>query len=189
MPGQASRIKTMAARNVAFVETVLELTGSRVFVDSSKDRMRPKALRRFSAFDVRMIQLVRDPRGVVASNLRRDEQLEAGQVARSWSRRHHRVAVTLESWPRDSYILVRYEDLCSDPGGALDRIFRFCRVDPTSGVDGAKNVSHHLVGNPMRLTRISDIRPDERWRDQLSIGQLEAIEREAGEMGKKYGYY
>jgi hypothetical protein len=179
----------MSARNVAFIETVLDITGKRVFVDSSKDRLRPKALRRFSSLDVRVVHLVRDVRGVVASNLRRDEHLTAGEVARAWRRLHQRVEVTLASWPKESRLLVRYEDFCRNTKDVLRRCYGFCKVDPDFLIEDIEAVSHHLVGNPMRLTPISNIKLDERWRDQLSVDQVKEIERVAGDVGRKYGYY
>ncbi len=70
-PAARRRWKALVARNEAFVESVLDVTGKEVFVDTSKDRLRVKALRNFSPFDVRAIHLIRDVRGVVASQLRR----------------------------------------------------------------------------------------------------------------------
>jgi len=188
LPGQARQFRTMSARNVAFIETVLNITGKRVFVDSSKDRLRPKALRRFSSLDVRVIHLVRDVRGVVASNLRRDTHLTAGQIARSWRRRHRRVQVTLESWPKDKHILLRYKDLCKNTEDTLMRLYDFCQIDLDFKIDDLETVSLHLVGNPMRLTQISEIKLDERWKEELTIAQLKEIERVAGAMGWQYEY-
>ncbi len=188
LPGQARQLRAMSARNEAFIETVLDITGKQVFVDSSKDRLRPKALRRFSSLDVRVIHLLRDVRGVVASNLRRDTHLTAGQAARSWRRRHRRIDVTLESWPQDKHILLRYEDLCENIEGTLGRLYDFCEVDPGFEIQDLQAVPQHLVGNPMRLTQVSEIKLDERWKDELTRAQLKEIERIAGTVARQYEY-
>lgn len=186
-PGQSRRLRAMSARNEAFIETVLAITGKRVFLDSSKDRLRPKALQRFSSLDVGIIHMVRDVRGVVASNLRRNRQLTAVQVARAWRRLHQRVDVNLNGLPEDRHILLRYEDLCTNTAGEVSRLLKFCKVDNDLQVDPGSPL--HLIGNPMRLDRLSKVKLDERWRVELTAGQLKEIEEVAGEMGRKYGYF
>ncbi len=189
LPGQTHRFHAKTDRNEAFIKTVLSITGKQVFVDSSKDRLRPKVLRRFSSLDVRVIHLVRDVRGVVASNLRRYKTVSAGQVAHDWRQLHRRVKVTLESWPKDKYIVVRYEDLCQNMEKTLKRLYVFCDAGPNFKINDLQSVSDHLIGNPMRLSRISELKLDERWKDELTASQLKEIEQVAGPVGRQYGYF
>lgn len=189
LPSQVRYFQAMADRNRAFIETILEITGKRAFVDSSKDRLRPKALRRFSSLDVRIVHLVRDVRGVVASQLRRDKDVTAAQAARAWRQRHHRVAITLASWAKEKQMVVRYEDLCRDPEATLKQIYSFCEVDPDCKITNYQDLPHHLIGNPMRLTRVSKIEPDERWKEELTSTQLKDIELIAGSVGRQYHYF
>ncbi|WP_339134474.1 MAG: sulfotransferase [Candidatus Electrothrix sp. GW3-4] len=189
LPSPARQLQAMSDRNTAFIETVLEITGKRVFIDSSKDRLRPKALRRFSPLDVRIIQLVRDVRGVVASSLRMDKKLTAAQAARSWCRLHQRVERTAASWDKESNIIIRYEDLCHKTEDTLKRLYTFCGVSPDFTIKNIQTVSHHLIGNDMRLTPISKIQIDTRWQEELSNDQLKEIEEVAGDLGRTYGYY
>lgn len=190
IPGQARLLQKMSERNTAFIKTVLELTGKRVFIDSSKDRLRPKVLRQFSPLDVRVIQLIRDVRGVVASNLRRkDQNLTTAQAAKSWCRLHRRVETTLAPWKKGSNIIIRYEDLCRNTHDTLRRIYEFCEVDPDIEIENIDTASQHLIGNPMRLTPISTIQLDTRWQKELTDDQLKEIEKVAGYQGRKYGYF
>ncbi len=188
LPGETQKLQGIADRNVAFIETVLELTGKQVFLDSSKDRMRPRALRKFTTLDTRIIHLVRDARGQVSSRLRRDNSVTASRAAHDWYRLHQRVDVNLKSWPRDKQILVRYEDLCENPEATLRQLYTFCgvdidyeRIDPQPG-------SQHIIGNPMRLTQTGKIKLDERWKDELTLDQLNDIKHICGSMSHQYGY-
>jgi hypothetical protein len=188
-PGERRQLKALVARNEAFVEAVLAVTGKRVFVDTSKDRLRLSALRRFSRFDIRAVHLIRDVRGVVASRLRRGVGIDAREAARQWVKLHQRLQGTLAALPEGKHIRVRYEDLCQDVQGTLERLYRFCGVDSDARVADFRVAPHHIIGNPMRLVSRSEIRLDERWRSLLTEDQLKEIHREAGMLNRQYGYH
>jgi len=188
LPRERRKLKRLVARNEAFVDSVLTITGKQVFVDTSKDRLRLTALRKFSRFDVRAIHLVRDVRGVVASRLQRRRGVDAHEAARQWTKAHRDLQLTLGSWPAGKHIEVRYEDLCRDISGTMERIYRFCEVDPELRDTDFRSSLQHIIGNPMRLSNLSEIQPDERWRSQLTQEQLEEIQRVAGSLSRQYGY-
>ncbi len=194
-PAERRRLRALVDRNVAFVDAVLKVTGKRVFVDTSKDRLRLNALYRRSPFDVRAIHLIRDVRGVVASRMRRNSErgtggahVDAREAARQWARLHQRLQITLTALPESRRMRVRYEDLCQDAPGTLERIYHFCEVDPTAGSTDLLTSTQHIVGNSMRLANLSEIRLDERWRNVLTRDQLEQIRSAAGRLSYQYGY-
>lgn len=189
LPGEIHRSKTMVKRNVAFIESVLEVTGKEIFVDSSKGSFRLKALRRLSSLDVRGIHLVRDVRGVAASELRRGKSSSAAESAKMWTRLHRGIEAIIKNLPEERYIRVRYEDLCLETESTLERIYNFCKVDPNHRVKDFRMASHHIVGSTMRLRSESEITLDERWKNQLTADQLKEIERIAGPVAHRYGYY
>ena len=84
---------------------------------------------------------------------------------------------------------VRYEDLCQDLSGTLECLYRFCEVDPDVNVADYWTVSHHIVGNPMRLVNLSEIRCDERWRQVLTAAQQHHIDQAVGFLNRQYGYH
>lgn len=187
-PAEAQRVKRLVARNEALIESVLAVTGKRVFVDTSKDRLRLPMLRRYSALDLRAVHLVRDVRGVVASRLRRGATIDAREAARQWAVLHERIRRTLSALPEHQRIRVGYEAFCSDVRGTLVQLDRFCGVDPERRPAELWPESHHIVGNEMRLKPSSEIRLDERWRSILSEDQLAAIRWAAGATSLRYGY-
>ncbi len=188
VPGERRQFMRLVARNLAFVDSVLKLTGKSVFVDTSKDHLRARALKMFSTCDVRVIHLVRDPRGVAASRLSRGVQLQAGEMARQWVRLHSRLQTWNGVLAPGKYIRVRYEDLCQDPRGMLRTLYAFCGVDPEFEASDFRSCPHHIVGNPMRLTNLSVIRLDERWRELLAEEQQKEVWQTAGKLAARYGY-
>lgn len=188
LPGQARQLNTAVSRNVAFIESVLAVSGARVFVDSAKDRMRLKALWRLSDLDVRAIHLVRDVGGVVASRLRREPDHDPAVVAADWRKLHRRVEVTLQQWPPQQVMRLRYEDLCRDPESVLPQLFAFCGVEKAVSLNDLLNRPQHIVGNPMRLQPLTRIRLDERWKQELTHEQLHAICRVAAPVRRRHGY-
>jgi threonylcarbamoyladenosine tRNA methylthiotransferase MtaB len=66
-------------------------------------------------------------------------------------------------------------------------VFEFLDLDPNRAAADFRSVEQHVVGNGMRLDRTSEIQLDERWRQALTPGDLEAFDRIAGAMNRRYG--
>lgn len=161
---------------------IAEVSGAQVIVDSSKWPAAPTALDLVPGIDVRLLHVVRDPRAVVNSwqRVKRWRDRGDGQqmprygvlysMASYWAR--NVVAEVLARGRSERFLRVRYEDLVDDPQRWFGRIVRFCGGDP-AGLplsDGKVRMgpSHTAGGNPDRLTTGQvEIRPDERWREEL----------------------
>jgi hypothetical protein len=165
-PGQTRQLRKIAARNKALVEAVLDVTGKRVFLDSSKEHMRIKYLLKYSDLDMFVIHLVRDVRGVVTDHL--SSSRSAQQLAQSWVNRNRNILRQLEALPDNRQIRIHYEDLCQDMQGTLECLYRFCGVEPGVVVTDFRSAPHHIVGNKMRLGSSSEIKLDERWKKVLT---------------------
>jgi len=188
LPPERRQFQVLVTRNRALIETILALTGKHVFVDTSKDHLRVRALKMFSPYDVRVIHLVRDPRGVAASRLRRGVRIDAREAARQWVRLHTRLQTTHANAKSNQYIRIRYEDLCQNPRATLRQLYAFCGMDPRATVMDWHSTPHHIVGNAMRLDNLDAIKLDERWRELLSESQQKEIWQIAGALGTQYGY-
>jgi hypothetical protein len=173
--------------NRALIETVLDLQQAVVFVDASKDPVRLKHLLDTGEYDVRAIQLVRDGRGVTNSGVT-NKGAGAAAAAREWLRTHRQIERLAPQLGRGRLRRVRYEDLCRDPAGTVDGIFRFIGLDPATAARDFRAVEHHILGNAMRLRASSAVAPDEKWRTMLGDARLAEFERVAGELNRTYGY-
>jgi len=82
---------------------------------------------------------------------------------------------------------LRYEELCADPTGVLDRISDFLQV-PRAEVPQSSEVEHHIIGNPMRLRGRGEIREDLSWQTRLGGTELSTIARITGHTSRRLGF-
>jgi sulfotransferase family protein len=164
-----------------------EVTGCRAVVDSSKHASLAFCLAR-SPFSVRVVHLVRDPRGVAYSWTRR---VSRDTVAGTYMRTHkpartalqwdiQNAAMDLLALTGPPTLRVRYEDLVADPRAVVCEIAAFAGL-PTAGglgfIGGDSNshwadlgVAHSASGNRMRFaTGRVEICTDDTWRLALPV--------------------
>jgi hypothetical protein len=171
----------------SLAKAVLEATGAEVFVDTARDHQRPKYLSGTPALDVKVVHLVRDPRGN-ATSIVKHTGVDVSAAARQWRHYNREADRVRERFPPESWMSLHYEDLCADPQGTLDRIAAFIGVQPAPIPSDLGEVEHHIIGNSMRLRGIGEIREDQGWRDTLDEGDLRVIARIAGPVSHRLGY-
>ena len=183
----ARRISEARLSSWSLARAVLEVTGKRVFVDTARDHQRPRHLAGMPRLDVKVIHLVRDPRGNVAS-IMKHTGVGIGKAARQW--RHYNVEADRIRGPfgPESWMLLRYEELCSDPQGTLDRVSRFIGVEPAPISTLLEPSERHVIGNSMRLRALDEIREDLSWRSTLRTRDLRTIARVVGTTSHRLGY-
>ncbi len=171
----------------ALAKSILDMTGKKVFVDTARDHQRPKYLVSDDGLDVKVIHLIRDPRGNVAS-IMSHTGVDVATAAKQW--KHYNVEADRVSRyiEPSSWMRVKYEDLCIDPQGTLDEIARFVGVEPAPVSAYLAGGESHIIGNSMRLRGVEEIRLDEKWRDRLDSQDLETIARISGEASRRFGY-
>lgn len=173
--------------NAALIEAVVELKGARVFLDSSKEPHRLKFLMRIPSLRVKVIQLVRDGRGVAASYLKRNE-FPLRRACDEWRRSIVSEEHILRCFSPDRVLRLRYEDFCQDVAGHARRIFEFLGVDPSHSIRDFHKADHHILGNRMRLSATGEIRLDEKWRSTMTPESLTVFESMGGAINRRYGY-
>jgi Sulfotransferase family len=179
LPAHRARMTGIGRRNRDFAHAILDSTGARVVVDTSKERMRARDLRHWLGMDLRVIHLVRDPRGVVYSSVRRgrDGGDERAAAVR-WAKVNDAILNASAALPPERRLVVRYEALCADPEAVLRRIVRFLGLDPGGLWPSTESAPRpHVLGNRTRLIPVTEIRLDETWRTELSDEQLRRTSR------------
>ncbi|MDX6284919.1 MAG: hypothetical protein QOG53_404 [Frankiales bacterium] len=185
---------------------IAETAGARVVVDSSKHAGPAYLLRRAPDVDLRVVHIVRDPRGV-ANSLRKKvkrperdgfEDYMSTWPARTVARRWLTTNSLISSMTRlgVSVTRVRYEDLVSNPHAELSRIAAAVDEPLQPGAldfiaDGAVKLpsAHTLDGNPMRFTTgPMQLRPDEGWRTALPESDRRLVEVSTWPLRRAYGY-
>jgi hypothetical protein len=187
VPEARRELERRLLTNRALAEVVTEIRGARAFADASKRPGRALLLRRLPDLDLRVLHLVRDGHAVSRSCMR-NLGYTPEVAARSWAGSARDAERLRERFPAERWMTLRYEDLCRDPDAALDRVFRFVDVDPSRRAPDFLSTDHHIIGNRMRLSPVSEIRLDERWRTDLPPDQIRTVERIAGPELRRHGY-
>ena len=173
----------------AFAESVIDAAQARIFLDISKDPLQLDSLRRSGHFDLSVIDLHRDGRAVVAAWLRRNAELGFDRMIDRWLRREKRRDAVLRHIDGAVVHRVRHEDLATEPASVMAGVGAFIGLTTPIATTGFKTrTDHHVIGNPMRLDDVEEIRLDERWREELTPVALAAFEVRGGERNTANGY-
>lgn len=187
VPTYSRRIGRTVNRNLVIAQAVLDSARKRIFVDASKKVIRAALLQRRSDLDFKMIHLVRDPRGVLNSYRKHRGDTNWLSAARHWKRVHKAAQRLSSHLAQDAYMLVRYEDLCTDPVKTLSQLCRFLDIEAIDLVSAAIDRQHHIIGNRMRLTPFSGLRLDDDWRRDLTQAEIAWCMRITGDAVESLG--
>lgn len=190
----------------ALLRAIAREAGVSTLIDSSKNPVRAMALSRLPDIDLRLIHLVRDPRGVAASLMKSwkpDPQrgiqqaiagMSAGQVARSWNlvNRFSEGVVRRTAKPRA--IRIRYEDVLADPTKQLAAIGTMASMDfseVAAGIEQEKPVSfgHMVAGNRLRMKGSAPLRRSDDWSDRIDDASCRIIQHRCRRGMARYGYH
>jgi len=160
---------TAQTKLAAFTESVLDVTGKSILLDSSKTPAHAQLLQQNPALNVRFLNLYRDARGVLYSWRKHMPEVSLPILVLMWHYREEIRKHMLRKLSADRVLDVKYEDLCTSPKVTLSRIFEFLNVAENDVTSGYKSTAeHHILGNSMRRSLDETIRLDEAWRVALS---------------------
>jgi len=198
---EVARYVALLARLYA---AIVEVTGARVIVDSSKIATFAMLVRQVPDVELRTVHLVRDPRGVVHSWRKqviredgggRDAMVRYGVVGASarylaYNGLAHGLRLA------GPYRFLRYEDLLAAPRDTVARILGFAGIATPGDTLGflrdnevALEPNHTVDGNPMRLEHGPvQLRRDEAWRTGLPAADRRVVEVLTAPLARAYGY-
>ncbi len=157
-------------------------TGAQLLVDASKSPWHCAVAATLDDFDVSVLHLIRDPRGV-AYSLRKKVEYQSGddkiqmdrhsptESSLAWVYRNR--LVESEWRGSDNYLQMRYEDFIANPKGSVQAIMELVGLpDLSAAFVGPNEVdiapSHNISGNPVRFRKGAVmLRADDQWREQL----------------------
>ncbi len=182
-----------------------EVSGAPVMLESSKHLSTAALLSATPGLDVRVVHLVRDPRGVAYSWTKEVARPEADGSLMP----QYRPSRTAGRWVSDNLgfealaalgvptLRLRYEDLLSDPVAAVTAVADLASL-PLEADDldfvGPDSIDihrtmHSIAGNPMRFGgETLRLRPDETWRDALPTVHQRTVNRITWALRQRYGY-
>lgn len=177
----------MLARNIAYARIVLDVSGREVVFDTSKHPMRLYHLSCISELDIRVIHLIRDPRGWCNSR-RKNYNESVIQTTRRWVEQNTVISHITACMPQEKKIILRYEEFCENPQTAMARIWSLADLPVVTVPEDLNTISHHLLGNRMRTSRDLKILQDLSWQTELSRDEQETIERITTPVANQFGY-
>jgi hypothetical protein len=205
-PGRRAREEEYLALTRRVYRAVAEVSGAPVVVDSTKRPSTAYLLASDPGVRLRVVHVVRDPRGVLNSWSRevplpdgagpRDhlKARPARQVLRRW------LTVNLMIGRLEQrgvpLLRLRYEDLVTDPRGAMRAVLALSGVDASEddlgyiGPDGVERaVSHAPTGGRVRFrTGPMPLVLDEKWRRELPVSRRRLAAVVCGPLMRRYGY-
>lgn len=205
-PGRLAGADEYAATYARLYRAAAEISGASWVTDSSKHVSMPYAVGMSADVDLRVLQLVRDPRGVAFSwskSVVRPEitdevalmpQYRSAEVARTWVVHNAALApVGPLGIPR---IRIRYEDFVADPAVTVSAIADFLGLpmppELTAELDqGLVELTpdHCVAGNPMRFRNGRLVlRSDDEWTRELPARDRRLIALLATPLLQRYGY-
>jgi Sulfotransferase family len=177
-------------------------TGKRVIVDSSKELEWIRTFMISDSLDIRIVHLVRDPRGFFAS-VKRRAPVDVGEIMAHWSNENRKFCdfITASGLPS---LTVSYGLAAESPESEFRRLFEFCGMKFTTDSLSYWNVEHHgfaangasdailkakafpnvpghfVTGDVAFYGENSQtLFHDQRWRSALESAELAAIENNA----------
>jgi len=211
VPGRSSvsRIKQYAANNDAiyrnFSDSVFDREGTRPkwIVDSSKDPYRLNWLVQSGRFNIKVIHLVRNPKGFIHSvtkpHIYGDDRYEPSSTRRlywtlrqagAWTVRNCLISATADRYMESAdYLLLTYEALASEPEASLHRICEVAGVpfEPQAIENFRSGSPYAIAGNPMRQ-REGGIRLDQQWKRRLPRSSRYLTDAITAPIRSKYRY-
>jgi hypothetical protein len=183
------------------------VSGARVVVDSTKRPSLAYVLARAPQIDLRMVHVLRDPRGVAyswsqlvelpegTSTTGRMNQRSARLTARRWVTVNAMVAaLARRGTPR---VTLRYEDLVRDPRAELSRVAALTAdvtglTDPLDFLHGTEFEqvgSHAVAGGRIRMrTGPIALALDEKWRREYAPSRRAMVGAMTWPLRRMYGY-
>lgn len=187
--------------------------GPKVILDSSKHLSTAAMLSLDPALDVRVLHVLRDPRGVAHSWTKEIARPEAASADGSGASvgaamPTYKPSRTAMRWVTDNLgfqslaklgvptMALRYEDFLDDPAGSMTKVAEFAGItgpDLFPMIEGKtvrlSNAMHSVAGNPMRFGGDDiTLRLDDAWKTKLDPKSRATVTRITRPVLGRFGY-
>ncbi len=187
LPESMTRVRQVTHQNLELSRIVCAMQGGPVFLDGSKDSTRLLHFLNSGEWDIKVIYLQRDGRGVTNSYVKHDGVDYDGAIA-YWQTAIGELRRMRSRLDDDKVYDLLYEDLCRAPEQKLAEICDWLGIERLDHGRGFDIASQHVLGNAMRLSNVTEVRFDEAWRKKLTAENLAAFETRVGALNRALGY-
>ena len=198
-----SRLHALPDALTAVYRGIQDVTGAELIVDTSKPPSFGYVLQHLDGIDLRIVHVVRDPRGVAYSWSRTKALADGGERTEMLRLSPSQSALQWDLWNgaagwlwggSNRYLRLRYEDLASEPRATLARVMAFAGVShlevPFTTSDQVRTTTVHTVaGNADRMrTGPLTVRLDDAWTTELPTGSRRLVSALTAPLLARYGY-
>jgi len=180
IPYFTDKKETFYTRNDAFMRAILDLQKAEIFLDANKNPYRLRVLRK--RYDVRAIYLFKNGIPNVYSYVKNtadsSHPLGVEAATRRWFEEQITISRSLKYLDPTRVLQVSYTDMCNDVPATAKRICELLDIE-YAPLDNYAHVPHHIIGNRMRLGKISEIKERTDWKERLSRADVEQYRRVA----------
>ena len=177
------------------------LNSGKVIVDDMKQPLYGEMLLKNPNIDLYIVQVVRDPRGVIHSDLKRSKQNHPfyskqkfllPRLCVVWNLVYKTANKMFSN--NSKFISIKYEDFVESPEKYVDIISNFVgeEIDAKKFIKGNKikffKENHHIGGHHKFENKEVVLAQDESWKNDSSRLNIKIIEMFCGRLMKKYGY-
>jgi len=140
--------------------------------------------------DARCIHVIRDPRDNYTSYRRKHPDWTPNLFAYSWRGSTVLAERNQARFGKERYLILRFEDLLSDPENVLLQIREFLEIEDHEILRQPTRAGRQWGGNSMFGDKFSQVSqtPMGRWKDSLDIRSLEKIEAALNSLMTRWGY-
>ena len=186
-----------------FADVVEEQSGTRPtwLVDASKDVYRLLWLLKSGLFNIKVIQMVKSPRGFVYSVTKQylDREIQNHNVKRLYYGARQSLAWTTQNElfrkvasshvDDDDYMLLKYETLAAQPYDTFEKVCNLvgCEYESRAVDTFRDGSSYSMAGNPMRH-KTGGIVLDERWKALLPDSSKRLAQLVTSRNRQHFGY-
>lgn len=182
----ASRTERHSARALdAALAKLARQAGTSLFIDTSKDPSEFLRLALLTSRAVVPVHLIRDPRAVAWSGLRRTGT-DPLVMARHWARLNRAIAWLRQLTPGFPWQVVRYEDFCLD----TESVSRGLLEAAGGRAEARPSKANHALGGSsgFSLEGSHAIVLDERWKAEMPEALQRRIMHTVGGTAREFGY-
>ncbi len=203
-PAEAHKLAPARTALGDLYAAIATVTGCSVIVNSSKLPAYANVLAATPGIDLRVVHLVRDPRGAAHSWSSKKtladgaarahmEQIGPAKSAVLWDVWNIAGGVLFKGGP-DRYLRIRYEDFIADPPGTVRAILRMVGKEDAElpfvdGHEALTTQNHSVAGNPDRLRHGPiTLRSDDRWKSAMAPRNRRLVSAITSPLLLRYGY-
>jgi hypothetical protein len=175
-----------------------DLSSCTTIIDSSKSAGRALALLRNEKLDVKVLHVVRDPRGLYHSYQKRHVGTPVKSIWSSaiyWNTTNFLADMIKLNYRENRVIRIRYEDLVYKPNETIDKIEKFLNESLADVKEKIENEvplgrAHLASGNRLRTQKSAlKLKPDIEWKKKLKFYQRLLLPAACYPLMISYGYF